>query len=206
MRPLNIPSDGHQLGESIAGRYPREIEVAGRQDGGRQDAGSTRLTLTPMVPSDWQFLETFLLAVPEVEQRFFRQDTTIAERVEQWCSELDYRHVLPLLAWSGDRIVADATLEQEPGLWTAHVAKIRLLVHPEFRRRGIGDRLLQELIELAHELGLHKLVYECAADQTELMDHLKRSKFISAARLPDFIRDRQGKLHDMALMVRSVTE
>jgi len=199
MRPLNIPSDGHQLGELIAGRYPREIDVADRED-----AGSGRLTLTPMVPSDWQFLETFLRAVPNAEQRFFRQDTTIAERVEQWCSELDYRHILPLLAWSGDRIVADAVLEQEPGLWSAHVGKIRMLMHPEFRRRGIGGRLLRELVELARELGLHKLVYECAADQTELMDHLKRCNFISAARLPDFIRDREGKLHDMVLMVRSV--
>jgi GNAT superfamily N-acetyltransferase len=142
--------------------------------------------------------------VPEAEQRFFRQDTTISERVEQWCSQLDYRHLLPLLAWNGDRIVADATLEQEPGLWTAHVAKIRLLVHPEFRRRGIGGRLLQELIELASESGLHKLVYECAADQTELMGHLVHCDFISAARLPDFIRDRNGKLHDMVLMVRDL--
>jgi len=195
MRPLNI-SPTHPLGDSIAGRYPREIDLP---DG-------AHLTLTPMVPSDWQFLEVFLRAVPEAEGRFFRQDTTIAERVEQWCSELDYRHVLPLLAWSGDRIVADAVLEQEPGLWTAHVGKVRLLVHPEFRRRGVGARLLQELIELARESGLHKLVFECAADQTELIDHLTRCDFVAAARLPDFIRDRFGKPHDMVLMVRDLAE
>lgn len=193
MRPLNISPD-HQLGELIAGRYPREIVVAEGQ----------RLTVTPMVPSDWQFLETFLSAVPPREQQFFRQDTTIAERVEQWCSQLDYRHVLPLLAWSGDQIVADAVLEQEPGLWTAHVGKIRLVVHPEFRRRGIGNRLLQELTELAREAGLHKLIYECAADQTELMNHLGHCQFNSVARLSDFILDRHGKPHDMVLMVRDL--
>lgn len=195
MRPLDISSD-HQLGELIAGRYPREIDLS---DG-------LRLTLTPMVPSDWQFLEVFLRAVPESEQRFFRQDTTIAERVRQWCSELDYRHVLPLLAWSGDRIVADAVLEQEPGLWTAHVAKIRMIVHPEYRRRGLGALLLQELIEFARRSGLHKLVFECAADQSALIGHLTHSHFIAAARLPDFIRDRDGRQHDMVLMVRDVAD
>ena len=126
-------TDAYLLGKSVlANRSPAAIRATSNLPTAR------RLTLTPMVPSDWQFLETFPPAVPESEQRFFRQDTTIAERVERWCSELDYRHVLPLLAWNGDRIVGDATLEQEPGLWTAHVAKIRLLVHPDFRRRGVG--------------------------------------------------------------------
>jgi len=190
MRPINISLED-RLSDSVASRYPKELELA---DG-------TRLTLAPMVPADWQFLETLLHAVPETERRFFRQDTSIAERVEQWCSELDYRHVLPLFAWHGDRIVGDATLEQEPGLWTAHVAKIRLLVHPEFRGRGIGRRLSRELVELARGLGLHKLLYECAGEQTELIDHLLRSGFVSAAVLPDFIRDRDGRLHDMVLLV-----
>jgi len=124
--------------------------------------------------------------------------------VRQWCLELDYRHVLPLLAWSGDRIVGDATLEQEPGLWTAHVGKVRLLVHPDFRGRGVGGRLLAEMVELARDLGLHKLVYECAAEQSELIDHLTRAKFVATARLPDFIRDRDGKLHDLLLLVRNL--
>ena len=157
-----------------------------------------------MVPSDWQFLEAFLHEVPKPERLFFRQDTSIAERVKAWCSELDYRHVLPLLAWNGDQIVGDATLEQEPGLWTAHVAKIRIVVHPDFRRHGVGARLLQELVELAGKAGLHKLVCECAAEQAELIEHYSRNGFVSTARLPDFIRDRQGKLHDMVLLVRDL--
>jgi GNAT superfamily N-acetyltransferase len=190
MRPLTVSWDNH-LGDSIGGRYPHDLELA----------AGRRLTLAPMVPSDWQYLEAFLHCVPEEEQRFFRRDASIAERVEQWCSELDYRHVFPLLAWEGDRIVGDATLEQEPGLWTAHVAKIRTLVHPDFRRRGIGGRLLGELVELARDLGVHKLVYECAAEQFELMDHLARRGFSPAARLADFIRDRSGQLHDMVLLL-----
>lgn len=194
MRPLDISWD-ERLGKPIAERYPRELQL---DDG-------LRLTLTPMVPSDWQYLESFLHAVPEPERKFFRQDSSIAERVEQWCSALDYRNLLPLLAWSGDRIVGDATLEQEPGLWTAHVAKIRILVHPDFRRQGIGGRLLNELVELARELGLHKLLVECAAEQIELMKHFDQCNFTASARLKDFIRDRSGKFHDMVLMVRDLS-
>jgi len=193
MRPLNTLEE-RQLAECVSARFPREIDIP---DG-------SKLTLAQMVASDWQFLEDLLRTTPAVERQFFRHDVSDAERVQRWCSELDYRHNLPLLAWHGGRIVADATLEQEPGFWTAHVAKVRLLVRPEYRRRGVATRLMGSLIELAGDLGLHRLVYECAAEQTELMAYLMRLDFKPAATLPEFICDRDGKFHDMVFMVHNV--
>src|SRR5580700_7956735 len=104
MKPLNI-FEQHELTECVSARFPREVDIS---DG-------TKLTLAPMVASDWQYLEDLLRTTPAAERRFFRHDVGDAERVERWCSELDYRNNLPLLAWHGGRIVADATLEQEPG-------------------------------------------------------------------------------------------
>lgn len=193
MRPLTI-SEEHQLADVVSSRYPQEVELG----------GGTKLTFAPMVASDWQFLEDLLRTTPDEERQFFRHDTSDAERVRLWCSQLDYRNVLPLLAWQGGRIVADATLEQETGFWTAHVAKVRLLVRPEFRRHGLGALMLKSLIEFAADLGLHRLVYECAAEQTELMSFLMRLEFKPAATLPQFIRDRNGQFHDMVFMVRAV--
>jgi GNAT superfamily N-acetyltransferase len=103
-------------------------------------------------------LEEFLKGIPDDDRLFFRHDLSDPERVRRWCAELDYQHMLPLLAWHGSHIAADGTLLREPGAWTAHVGKLRLLVHPDFRRQGIGIIMVQEVIEVASQLGLHKLV------------------------------------------------
>jgi acetyltransferase len=179
------------LHECIAARYPRDIQLP---DG-------TTLTLTPLVPSDWEFLERFLRETPEEDRRYFRREASDPARVERWCRELDYRHNLPLLAWQGERIAADGVLQRESGLWTSHVGRVRLLVHPDFRGRGLGRRMMHELFEVARHVQLHKVVYECAAQQTGLIGFLRSLGFQEAARLKEFIRDRRGELDDMLLWV-----
>ena len=191
---MNPFSDINLIDEHIASRYPRTIQI----DATRQ------MTITPMVPSDWSMLGDFLEAIPSRDRKFFRHDLSDAARVERWCSQLDYWHILPILGWCDAHIVADATLQREPGLWTAHIAKIRLLLHPDYRQQGIGTQMVHELIELADELQLHKVVHECAAEQQDLISCLQKIGFQTAARLPNFIRDRDGNFHEMVLMVYSV--
>ena len=187
-------SDIDQLDEYISAHFPQEISL---RDG-------TELTLAPMVPSVWPMMEEFVGATPDEERKFFRHEASDPALVQRWCSELDYRHTLPLLAWHSDEVAADATLQREAGIWTAHVGRMRLLVRPEFRRRGLGERMLHETIKLAAELGLHKLVHECAAEQENLIGLLSALGFHEAARLPDFIRDQHGAYHDMVLMIREL--
>ncbi|MEX0710785.1 MAG: GNAT family N-acetyltransferase [Pirellulales bacterium] len=185
----------HQIDElmrsAAAARYPKELSLA---------EGSS-LTLTPMVASDWPMMEEFLRATPDEERRFFRRDASDPARVERWCSQLDYGHVFPLFAWRGKSIGADVILERDSGLWTSHVAKVRLLVKPAFRGRGLGRQMISEVIELARLFDLHKLCYECAADQHALVAFLSACGFNEAARLEGFIRDRDGAFHDMVIMV-----
>lgn len=165
----------------------------------------TELTLAPMVPSDWSMLERFLNEIPEQDRQFLRHDLSDPAIVEQWCRDLNYRHVFPLLAWNGAQIVADATLHQDPGLWTAHVGKIRLMVHPAYRGRGIGTRMAEHLLKLSKEIGLHIAVGECAAEQKEMIGLLDRLGFEETIRLPEFVRDRRGGLHDMLLKIRRLS-
>lgn len=182
------------LDERITSRFPQAIRT---RDG-------AELTVTPLVPSDWPFLESFLRGIPQDEQNYLRHDIREPGLVERWCATLDYNHVLPALAWKGDRIVADGVLYREPGLWTAHVGKMRLVVDPEFRGQGIGREMTQLLIQLARDLGLHKVVTECAAEQETLKAFMKHLGFEEVARLPEFVRDRQGRFHDMAVLVYSL--
>jgi GNAT superfamily N-acetyltransferase len=177
--------------DRLASRYPREISLA----------DATEVTLTPMVPSDWKMLEDFIGDTPAADRKFFRRDISDPDRVMRWCTELDYQHILPLLAWHEGRIVADAALQREPGLWTAHIGRLRVLVHPDYRHLGLATHLVDELTDIARDFGLHKLVHECAAEQTDLISMLAQRGFGVAARLPDFICDRNSQYHEMVLMV-----
>lgn len=183
-----------ELLDTAAARYPKELEL---QDG-------SSITLTPMVASDWQMVEEFLRATPEEEKRFFRHDDSDFERVRYWCEHLDYRHMFPLLAWKGKSVVADVVLERDAGLWTSHVGKLRILVRPSFRHGGIGRGLMNEVVELARGFDLHKLSYELASDQHELVSFLRSCGFREAALLERFIRDARGRFHDMVVMVRDL--
>jgi GNAT superfamily N-acetyltransferase len=53
-----------------------------------------------------------------------------------------------LLAWDGDRVVGAASylLPQAENLSTVH---LELIVHPQYRRRGLGTRLLEEVYSAA---------------------------------------------------------
>lgn len=178
----------------VTARYPKETTL---HDG-------TVVTLTPMVPSDWELVGAFLAAIGDDDRLFLRHDISDPAIVERWCSELDYNLVFPLLAWVDGKVVADATLNQDPGLWTAHVGKLRVLIHPAYRRRGLGRLLTDELISVAREQGLNKAVVECVAEQGELIHLLEGTGFQQAARLGGFIKDREGCVHDMVLMVHNL--
>ena len=183
-----------ELALVVVGRYPREVRL---RDG-------AELTLAPLVASDGPMLEHLLHAIPPEEQRFFRRESSEAGRVERWCRELDYDHYFPLVAWDGGEIVADGVLEREPGLWTSHVGRFRVMVHPDYRRRGLATRIARELIDVARDLHLHKLMCETAGRQESEIALARSLGFEEAARLPEFICDRDAQLHELVLLIKNL--
>lgn len=101
-------------------------------------------------------------------------------------------------------MVADGTLNQDPGLWTAHLGKLRVLVHPDFRRQGLGSVITRELVSVATAQGLNKAVVECASEQGDLVRFLGDEGFREAARLEGFVQDRNNENHAMVVMVRDL--
>ena len=172
----------------IAERYPLTLRLS----------NGSALMVSPVGRTDLHLLDQFVQNVPFADRGFLYQDLSVI--VERWCADLDEEHCLPLLARRGERIVADASLHLEPEPWMSHIGKLRVFVHPDERGCGIGSALVGHLQSVAAELGRHKLVCECAAEQSELIALLRKLLFREEARLPEFIRDPRGRLHDMVLM------
>ncbi len=62
--------------------------------------------------------------------------------IHGWCQNIDYGRNLPLLGILDGRIAGVATLHQQLGGWKRHVGRVSVLVHPQFRGRGLARTLM----------------------------------------------------------------
>jgi len=158
----------------------------------------------PMNASDGPALVAFFRRIPVDERQLFREDVTQGPVIEGWIRHLDYERLLPLLAYHGEQVVADATLHRETGGWSRHLGKIRVTLDPDFRRRGLARMLIQEFIDLAKPLGLAVL-------QAEILDVQKHAELLFedmgfqwVATLPQQVIDLSGRVHDLQVYSQAV--
>lgn len=171
--------------------YPKEVSLL---DG-------TRVTLRPMLPEDEDALVRFFTHVSEDDRRYLKEEVTSTEVIARWSHELDYNRALPLLAFDDGRLVADATLHKRRSVARSHVAEVRVVVDPDYRERGLGTILLRELIAIASDGGLERIVLELVADeQTQGIEAAERLGFVRLATLPLHVKDQTGKPHDLIIL------
>lgn len=176
---------------NILKRYPKSV------------AGP--LTLRPMEAKDQAALIDFFKRIPVDERQLFRQDVTQAAVMQQWIRHLDYGNILPILAFHGQRIVADATLHRDRGGWSRHLGRIRLCIDPGFRSQGLGRILTQEFIEIAKELRVAVLEAEVLDVQSKAARLFEEFGFQCVATLPQHAIDLTGRVHDILVYALTVS-
>lgn len=174
--------------------YPKNV---------RLQSGTT-VTLRPMVKEDADKLYAFFARVPSEDRLFLRDDVSKREVIDAWAREVDYEKVLPLVAEVGGNIVGDATLHRRKAGWTSHVGKVRVVIDPDYREKGLGTALLEELIAFAKRVGLELLVAEAMANQTGALAALKKLGFEKEAVFYNHVRDQGGKQHNLVVMIKSL--
>ncbi len=163
------------------------------------------LTLRPMEVRDQAALVEFFKRIPIEERRLFKDDVTDPNIVTGWLQNLNYENVFPLLAMQGDRIVADATLHRDRRGWSRHVGKIRVSVDPEFRRRGLGRKLIQEFIDLAKLLNIAIIDADVLSVQPGASKLFEELGFLTIASIPQHAIDLLGQVHDIIVYSYTVT-
>jgi len=156
--------------------------------------------LRPLKPSDENVFHEFFLAVPEQERMFIKHRVTEPDVIRDWCQNIDLGRNLPLLALAGDRIIGDATLHQQLGGWKRHIGRVSVLVHPQYRGRGLAKALVIEITEIARNIGLEKLEAEFIGGQETAIKMFGLLGFATLVRLPDYVRDMKAISHDYVLM------
>jgi L-amino acid N-acyltransferase YncA len=180
------------LSEIIIRTFPKNITL---EDG-------TSLTLRPMLKTDEAALLEYFGSIPPEDRLCLKEDVTDPKVIENWVYELDYDNVLPIVALHNGNIVGDATLHFNPIGWTRHQGEVRLTTSTRFRVKGLGTILVQNLIDIATELGLEQISIEIPPVLDKAFYLFEKMGFKEVANLPGFVRDLEGTESDLVLMVK----
>jgi L-amino acid N-acyltransferase YncA len=136
---------------------------------------------------------------------FLTIDITSPEAMEQYFRGVESDRAMTVLAEIDGRFVGYGSLTFNQLHWTRHLGEIRLLVGPEMRGKGLGKILAGEVLSLANERGLQKVVARMATEQRGAVQVFERLGFRAEALLADFVMDRTGRTHDLIVMTHDVT-
>jgi len=157
-------------------------------------------TLRPLQGDDEKQFHQFFSAIPERERMFIKHRVTDPEVISDWCRDIDLGRNFPLLAMSDGKIIGDATLHQQLGGWKRHIGRISVLVHPQYRGRGLAKALVGEIVDIASNLGLEKVEAEFIGEQEAAIKMFALLGFSNLLRLENYVKDMQAIPHDYVLM------
>ena len=155
--------------------------------------------LRPMVSEDYQLLVDLYSTVSNEDMRYLRHNVKDLKLIRQWCEGLDYTRVLPILAVVNKHVVGESTLHFDSGA-QRHVAEVRIFLSKDYRRRGLGNYILQTMIELARKFDLHVLTAQVVSDQSHVIKAFQNLGFSQSAVLEDYFMLPDGDKRDVAIM------
>lgn len=164
----------------------------------------TEVVLRPMDKTDRRQLGDFFSRLPPAVIQYVRNDVNDPQVLDKWFAQLDYSKVFPLLALVDNKLVANASLHRVAYGWRKHLATIRIVVDPEFHQKGLGTLMINELVDLAHEFGLEKLMVEFPLKAHSALVMFKKAGFSPRAVIEGLMKNRHGEDLDVVIMVMDV--
>jgi RimJ/RimL family protein N-acetyltransferase len=159
------------------------------------------VTIRLLAPQDEEEMFRFFSSLSDSEIDYFRANVRDRGVVRKWCQESkDYSRRIPLLAFHQDRMIGEwALLHREHG-WSRHVCELRGIIHPRWRNLGLGNKLLHDLLTIAHELEKEKVIIEVVAQQRDTIRRFEKIGFQREALFKNHVKDARGRVQDLIVM------
>jgi L-amino acid N-acyltransferase YncA len=164
------------------------------------------MELRLMSSDDATNLKMFISSLPEHDLLFLSRDITHPKVIEAWIAAIAEGRVKSLLAQENGVIVGCTAIVLHELSWSRHVGELRVLVSPTWRGKRLGRALIQECFAQALELGLAKLCVQMTVDQRAAITSFESIGFRTEALFRNHVKDRDGKLHDLAVLSHDVGE
>jgi L-amino acid N-acyltransferase YncA len=155
--------------------------------------------LRSMVKEDRAHLDELYLTASDEDLRYLRDNVKDPAILQGWCDNLNYDNILPILALVKDRAVGSGTLRFLKGP-KRHMGEVRMFLCKDFRKRGLGMKIIRVLVEFARRQGLALLVAEITSDQTKVVRAFEQIGFKSQCTLENYFMFPDGDCSDVALL------
>lgn len=164
------------------------------------DCGGTPITLTPFEVIHLGAVRAFAQSLPGHDLLFLARDIQHPKVINAWIDSIADGEITSLIALDGDQVVGTTAIVRDLLGWSAHVAELRILISEDMRGKGLGRILLQHCFTDAVDGGAEKLLARMTPDQRGAIALFEEMGFRGEAMLRDHVRDRDGKVHDLAIL------
>jgi L-amino acid N-acyltransferase YncA len=165
----------------------------------------TQVKIRAMELKDGPGVLEFFRALPEEDRLFLRDDVTSPEWLQRFMQQIDYNTMVPLVAEQGDNIVGNAALYRSLHGWSVHVAEIRVAVARACQGKGLGTLMVRELVRIAVDAGLEKMVASVVDNQAGARRAFEKLGFHAEAVLKGHVKDTHGTKRDLVILANDVS-
>jgi len=160
----------------------------------------TEVLIKPVADEDFEKSLQFFKDLSEEDRLYLRVDVTDPEVVKLRLKTGELENTFRIVALKDDRIIGDAVLEWPGYGWMSHVGEMRSITSRDFRRRGLATVLYRQLFIQAIREGLEKVEAKMMPNQETAIRCVEKLGFKEEGRLPGFVLDVAGKVHDLVVM------
>jgi RimJ/RimL family protein N-acetyltransferase len=159
-----------------------------------------RVLLRPLTAEDREQLIELFQQVSVEDLRYMRHNVMDAKLIASWVENLDYDRVLPLVAVINERLVGSATLHFFEGP-ARHRAEVRIYLAKEVRRRGVGSRMIQALIDMSKRRNIYMIEAQIINEQATVIRAFQNLGFVRKCILDNYFILPDGELRDVAHLI-----
>jgi GNAT superfamily N-acetyltransferase len=159
--------------------------------------------IRPLEKSDEPLLRKFYDKTTEKERWYMRASIEEPDFIQKRLEAIEEGTVFSIIGLCHDEIMGIGTLYLRAFGATRHVGRFRIIVLPEYRKKRLGTWLLLDLVQIAMDKGLEALRADLVVGvEDAAIEAVTEFDFFKEAVLRDYVKDPEGKRHDLAIMIK----
>ena len=162
-------------------------------------------TLCLTTAPDGGALLEFYRGMAADDRLFLMDDVTSVDWLDRFLAKLARGEAISVIGKVEGKIRGEATLHRTLHGWSRHVGEIRLNVDRLARGQGLGLALARQIVKIATDAGIDKLIAQMVDDQPAAKRTFEKVGFHKEAELPKHVTDIHGKRRNLLIYADDVS-